>query len=75
MDDTADAVIVMDLDGRIVDWPSSAEALFGWTREEAVGRLAVSLLIPDRFRDAFNEGLEADLAASSDGPSRRTAWK
>ena len=48
-----DTMIVMDADGRIADWTTEAEALFGWHRQEAVGRLVASLLIPDRSRDAF----------------------
>ena len=35
-----DAVIITDLGGRVVDWNPAAERLFGWTREEALGRLA-----------------------------------
>ena len=35
-----DAVIVTDLGGRVVDWNPAAERLFGWTREDALGRLA-----------------------------------
>lgn len=53
-----DAMIVIDADGRIADWTTEAEALFGWPRQEAVGRLVPSLLIPDRHRDAFWEGLQ-----------------
>lgn len=33
-----DAVIVMDLDGRVLDWNPGAERLFGWTREEMLGK-------------------------------------
>lgn len=33
-----DSIIVRDLDGRVVQWNSAAEALYGWKREEAVGR-------------------------------------
>ena len=64
-DETIDAVIVMDPEGRIVDWPPAAEALFGWTRAEAAGQLAVSLLIPERFRNAFREGLERLISLDS----------
>ena len=34
-----DAVIMTDLGGRVVDWNPAAERMFGWTREEALGRL------------------------------------
>ncbi|HVP31869.1 MAG TPA: PAS-domain containing protein [Myxococcota bacterium] len=35
-----DAVVVTDLAGQIVDWNPAAEQMFGWTREEALGRPA-----------------------------------
>ena len=69
-----DAVIVLDQDGRIVDWSQTAETIFLWTRHEAVGRLFASLLIPDRLRDAFSEvhrsGLTADAAHRRPAPNR-----
>ena len=33
-----DAVVVMDLTGRVLDWNPGAERLFGWTREQMLGR-------------------------------------
>jgi PAS domain S-box-containing protein len=33
-----DAVIVADLDGRIIDWNPAAERIFGYTKEEMLGR-------------------------------------
>ena len=39
-----DSIIVRDMNGRIVQWNSAAEALYGWTREEAVGRNLHDLL-------------------------------
>jgi len=41
--DTAQAII-RDLDGRITYWSSGSARLYGWTPEEAVGRLAHELL-------------------------------
>jgi PAS domain S-box-containing protein len=60
--DTANnAYIAMDADGRVVDWNREAEATFGWTRDEAMGRMLAELIIPVRFRDAHNRGLEQFL--------------
>ena len=36
--------MVRDLDGRITHWTQGAERLYGWPREEAVGRVAHELL-------------------------------
>jgi len=56
--DTAhDAYIGIDSDGRIVVWNTQAEATFGWTREEAVGRLLADTIIPPAFRDGHNNGM------------------
>lgn len=39
-----DAVLVMDLNGIIQFWNRGAERLYGWTREEALGKAAPELL-------------------------------
>lgn len=69
-DETANAVLVMDTDGRIVEWPQTAEAMFGFRRSEAVGRLAASLLITDPRRDAFHECLEWLSSEPADAAAR-----
>jgi len=37
-----EAFVGMDAAGRIIDWNSQAEALFGWSRSEAIGRSVVA---------------------------------
>ncbi len=39
-----DAIVVNDLDGRILFWNRGAERTYGWTRDEAVGRIVHELL-------------------------------
>jgi PAS domain S-box-containing protein len=54
LDLTHDAVFVRDLDGRITYWNRGAEDLFGWTVDEALGRVAHELLQtiwPEPFAD------------------------
>lgn len=53
-----DAVVTIDDRGRVVDWNPQAEQVFGWKRDEAMGRLLASLIIPDRDRDAHALGLK-----------------
>jgi PAS domain S-box-containing protein len=56
--DTAhDAFIGIDSSGVITAWNAQAEATFGWTREEALGRNLAETIVPPAFRDAHNSGM------------------
>ena len=44
LDITTDAIFVRDLDNRILFWNKSAEYLYGWQAEEAVGKIVTELL-------------------------------
>jgi PAS domain S-box-containing protein len=39
-----DTIMVHDMDGRITFWNRGAEQTYGWTREEAVGKVSHELL-------------------------------
>src|SRR5690606_22426780 len=47
-----DPFIGMDLQGRITDWNSQAESVFGWAREEVLGRQVSEVLLPPRAAGA-----------------------
>jgi PAS domain S-box-containing protein len=51
-----DCVVVMDADGRIVEFNPAAERTFGHRREDIVGR-PVADLIPQRLRQAHRDGM------------------
>ncbi len=57
-----DGVIVMDQHGRIVDWNAAAERIFGWRREDALGRDLGDLIVPPHHRQAHQRGLQRYLA-------------
>jgi PAS domain S-box-containing protein len=58
-----DAVVVMRNDGIVADWNDQAVKVFGWAREEAVGRAMADLIIPERYRVAHKNGLERYLSS------------
>ncbi len=47
LDKAQDAIIVRTLDHRILYWNKSAERLYGWTADEAVGRSTADLIYLD----------------------------
>jgi PAS domain S-box-containing protein len=53
-----DAVVVMRSDGTVADWNRVAETTFGWSRDEAVGRFMVDLIVPPQHRDSHIRGLD-----------------
>ncbi len=61
LDSSLDAVIVIDMDGCVVEWSSAAERTFGRSREEALGRDLAELIIPEPLRAAHREGLRRFL--------------
>ncbi|HTH78747.1 MAG TPA: PAS domain S-box protein [Ramlibacter sp.] len=52
-----DAVITIDEGNLIVDWNNAAERIFGWKRDEALGRDLADLIIPPAHREQHRAGL------------------
>jgi diguanylate cyclase (GGDEF)-like protein/PAS domain S-box-containing protein len=67
LDTAQEAYISIDQRGHIVEWNPQAEALFGWSREEVVGRSCAETIIPTRYRQDHVAGLERFLA-TGEGP-------
>ncbi|NRR28769.1 response regulator [Oxalobacteraceae bacterium] len=63
VDTALDAVVRMDLRGRIVGWNRQAEAIFGWSREEALGLPLDNTIIPQRFRYDHRRGMQRYIAS------------
>jgi len=57
LDSSLSAVVVIDSDGSVLDWNPRAEGMFGWARQEAVGRDLAGLVIPESLREAHRQGL------------------
>jgi PAS domain S-box-containing protein len=62
-----DAVVTMNPAGQITGWNAEAERIFGWSREEAIGRRMSDTIIPSKYREAHDRGLQRFLA-TGEGP-------
>jgi PAS domain S-box-containing protein len=67
LDCALSAVVVINAEGRIIDWNAHAEAVFGWARVEALGRELAETIIPARYREAHHRGL-GHFLATGEGP-------
>ena len=62
VDTALDGLVTIDSGGVVTDWNGQAAAIFGWPREEALGRRLSELIIPPRDREAHETGLRRFLA-------------
>ena len=67
IDTALDAVVTMDSSGTVTGWNPSAEATFGRTEEQTLGREMAEMVIPDRYRQAHRDGLRSFLE-TGEGP-------
>jgi diguanylate cyclase (GGDEF)-like protein/PAS domain S-box-containing protein len=58
LDAVGEAVIALDMEGRILYWNRAAEEMYGWSSEEAMGRRLREMVIPENLR-----GRAEDIAA------------
>src|SRR5688572_5973454 len=66
-----DGFIGMDAAGIITEWNVQAQQIFGWPRQEAIGRLLSATIIPAQYREAHEQGLRHFLA-TGEGPMLNT---
>lgn len=57
-----DAIIVIDVDGKILLWNPKAEEIFGWKEEEIAGKTLEETIIPPGYRQAHTEGMKRYLS-------------
>ncbi|MFQ5854333.1 MAG: PAS domain S-box protein [Anaerolineae bacterium] len=55
IESSGDAMITIDLDGRITSWNRGAEEIYGWSKEEAIGQ--VIPMVPEHLRQEALEGI------------------
>ncbi|HWA83678.1 MAG TPA: PAS domain-containing sensor histidine kinase [Fimbriimonadaceae bacterium] len=57
LENRLDAVFVVNRAGVLVAWNDVAEATFGWSAKDVVGRHVADVLAPRRFRKVFRRGM------------------
>ena len=56
LDSSLDAVVGMDAEGNVLEFSRTAERMFGYSREDAIGRPVVDFIPPD-IRDGHESAL------------------
>ena len=52
-----DAIVFVGADARIQEWNAAAQRIFGYSREEALGKLMDELIIPAAMWEVYQDGL------------------
>jgi PAS domain S-box-containing protein len=60
LDQTQDAILIFEPEGRLLFWNKGAERVYGWTAQEAVGRFLGEFIYDDvqKYRDASGHAIE-----------------
>lgn len=66
LDKSQDAILVRDLEDRVLYWNKSAEEMYGWTAEEAIGQTPLGFM----YREVPLEFFEAQKAVMERGEWR-----
>ena len=48
-------IVAIDAEGRVISWNNAAQKLFGYSRDEMLGKPLITI-IPERYRDAHSRG-------------------
>ncbi|WP_250034834.1 PAS domain S-box protein [Paractinoplanes maris] len=73
MSAAADPFFSMDSDGIIREWNRQAEQVFGWPREEIVGRDVAGTVLPQRYHQALRRFLDGRWEWLLDRPTEMIA--
>jgi len=66
LDAALDAVVTIDHLGRVLEFNSTAERTFGYSKSDVLGRELAELIVPPAYREAHRQAL---ARWSEDGPS------
>src|ERR1043166_5257331 len=78
LENALDCIITMDVHGRVLEFNPAAERVFGFNRQEVVGKELAELIIPPSLREQHRRGL-AHFLKTGEGPVigkqiGRAAW-
>lgn len=69
LENSNDAVITCDSDRNIVFWNSMAEEIFGYSKEEVIGK-DILLIVPDQYREGHAEGFRRAIQKGGTSPRK-----
>jgi PAS domain S-box-containing protein len=67
LESAVDAVIVISHDGRVMDFNPSAERMFGYTRDEAIGATVAELVVPPELHAQHRQALAQSARGAPGG--------
>lgn len=67
MNASLNAIINIDQKGKITFWNNQAEVIFGWTKEEVIGKTLTETIIPKQHHQGHMTGMKHYLA-TGEGP-------
>ncbi len=62
IENALDAVVQMNAQGIVTGWNEQAHDIFGWTREEAMGKPLIEMVIPRQCREEYFARIQKALA-------------
>ncbi|MGJ8532438.1 MAG: PAS domain S-box protein [Alphaproteobacteria bacterium] len=60
-DAALNAIIIIDHKGNVIEFNPAAETMFGYKREDTIGKEMAKLIVPDKYRDAHRNGIDIYL--------------
>ena len=67
MNSALNAIITINTKGDITFWNNQAEVIFGWKKEEVIGRSLAEIIIPIRHKDGHKQGMKKFIK-TGEGP-------
>lgn len=71
IDAALDGMIILDAVSRIIEFNPAAAAIFGWSREEVLGRDVFEVIHPERLQDTYRERGQRLRKAGPGAPGAR----